>query len=209
MKDLKEKYFFPNALIYQASNVRVPAEKTIVPVRTGLGADDTKFGLELGAALAFAGESVGFVKYASDGTSLYDRWSPGGADFIGLKGTFTSGMAEFSAKGLNPRLCGILWMQGENDASFEHQAAVYGQKLREFIAAVRSYAGEVPFVVGETNPHNPYLPFAEKVNVDKRLATKEVPDVRFVSTEDLTDLIDNYHYGADHMLELGKRMVQT
>lgn len=208
VKGLLNKEFYFDSLIYQASNVRVPQERRIVPVSLGLGADKQKFGLEIGAALALSGERCGFIKYASDGTSLYDRWSLGGEDFNGLKETFFSAMDAFSKKGHKPRLRGILWMQGENDASSAEQAAVYCPKLKQFIAAVRSYAGEVPFVIGETNPQNPCLPFADQVNAAKKIAAEEMENVYFVPTGDLTELIDHYHYSADNMLRIGERMAK-
>lgn len=207
VKDLPESFSAADVLIYQASNVHVPHERAIVPVQPGLGADGQKFGLELGIARAFAGKKVGLIKYASDGTSLYDRWSLGGEDFIGLKQTFEDGIAAFAERGLKPRVRGMLWMQGENDASFAEQAAVYKKKLKEFISAVRTFA-DVPFVMGETHPCNPRLPYSAEVNEAKRSAASEMSEVYFVPTDDLVELIDGYHYTAKNMLELGERMAK-
>lgn len=202
---MSEQYSF-SSLLYQASNVSVPQERRIVPVCPGLGADESKFGLELGAAKAFSDGRVGFIKYASDGTSLYDRWSAAGEDFLGLKQTFSEGMRAFEELGHAPRVRGMLWMQGENDASFEYQAEAYEENFRAFVARVREFAGEIPIAVGQTNPSNPCLPFSDAVNRAKKRVAEDTRGVLFVRTDDLTHLIDNYHYTAADMMALGERL---
>lgn len=209
IKDLKGEHFYPNAMLYQASNVHIPCENTVVPIRPGLGADVHKFGLELGAALAFDGRKVGFIKYTSDGTSLYDRWSENGEDFVGLKETYFAGMEAFCKLDSSLRVCGFLWMQGENDAGDRIQAEAYREKLFDFIGKVRQFAGQVPFVLGETNPFNAVLPFSAAVNEAKKIVAQELPAVIYVPTGDLVQLIDNYHYSADNMLRLGERMAKA
>jgi hypothetical protein len=209
VSDLAQPCEYPGVFLYQASNVSVPFGHTIISVRPGLGIKEDKFGLELGAARACRGERTCLIKYASDGTSLYDRWSPGGRDFLGMKETFLLGMAAFRAAGFDPVLKGVLWMQGENDASFPAQAAAYGENLKSFIGAVRAFAGDIPFAVGETNPHNAALPYVGAVNAAKRRAAKECGRVIYVPTGDLNDLADMYHYGAEDMLALGERLMRA
>ena len=184
VSDLAQPCEYPGVFLYQASNVSVPFGHTIITVRPGLGIKEDKFGLELGAARACRGERTCLIKYASDGTSLYDRWSPGGRDFLGMKETFLLGMAAF-------------------------RAAAYGENLKSFIGAVRAFAGDIPFAVGETNPHNAALPYVGAVNAAKRRAAKECGRVIYVPTGDLNDLADMYHYGAADMRALGERLMRA
>jgi hypothetical protein len=65
------------------------------------------------------------IKYASDGTSLYDRWrSEGriGEDYKGLLQTVRDAVL---GCGREVELKAMFWMQGENDASYLHQAEEY------------------------------------------------------------------------------------
>lgn len=56
------------------------------------------------------------------------------------------------ASGANSRLVGVVWVQGENDASSLNQAT-YAAKLDALIAAIRAQFGAtVPFVVGQMVP---------------------------------------------------------
>jgi hypothetical protein len=63
--------------IYFNTNTENPNNGKWQRVRPGLGHREDRFGLELPAAhlLAARGEEWVIIKYASDGTALYDRWN--------------------------------------------------------------------------------------------------------------------------------------
>ena len=179
----------------------------------GLGKDENRFGLEMGAAEVLHNKNgnFGIIKYASDGTSLYDRWLPPlGEDFNGLIGAAERGLSAFIKAGFWPRVRALLWMQGENDAIYREQAKAYEENLFSFIAAVRkNLDNEIVFSLGETNPHNAVLHYAADVNAAKQKAANKLHNVFFIPTGDLTGLIDNYHYRADEELALGKRLAES
>ncbi len=201
-------------LIYQRYNINTDVADSVLKVRYGLGIDKTKFGLEIGAASFFASVKgkFGLIKYATDGTSLFDRWNAfgdGGEDFQNLNDTISAGLLNYIKLGFEPRIKSFLWMQGENDAIYTEQAQSYERNLEEFIKKIRLlYGEEIVIVLGQTNPSNPCLPFADKVNEAKIHVSERFRAVKYVKTDDLNKLIDNYHYSAENELELGKRMAE-
>lgn len=105
-------------------------------------------------------------------------------------------------------LKGILWHQGESDATREF-AEDYAAKLQALIARMRAALGapSVPFIVGqmgrfEGSPWNDY-----KIQVDR--AHRELPEklarVAFVSAEGLKDKGDKTHFDTASYRELGRR----
>ena len=105
-------------------------------------------------------------------------------------------------------LKGILWHQGESDATREF-AEGYAAKLQALIARMRAALGapSVPFIVGqmgrfEGSPWNDY-----KIQVDR--AHRELPEklarVAFVSAEGLKDKGDKTHFDTASYRELGRR----
>lgn len=204
-----------STLIYQSSNVNVPGNNQLINVSPGLGADNTKFGLEVGVArhLNLMGKRACLIKYASDGTSLYDRWratNKQGEDFVNLLETVKRGIYQLQLCNFLPCIKGFLWFQGENDASHAMQAKEYKNNLKNFITEIRNVLKiELPFVIGQTNPNNKFLAYVKEVNAAQKSVAKEMRKVRYVKTSDINALTDNYHYNAMSELEIGKRMIQA
>ncbi len=206
-----KKQDFDGILIYASSNRPSPRFGKVLPMGYGFGADEQKFGLEAGIAevLKSRHKEALLVKYASDGTSLYDRWNPtlSGEDYRGLLCALCAAEEWMRQRHENPEWKGFFWMQGENDALFEEQAEYYHENLLTFISAVRERLGDrLPFVIGESDPENERLTYVSMVNGAKKRASQELRDVLFVPTGDLTQLIDSFHYTAENMLKLGRRM---
>ena len=209
-----KKQDFDGILIYASSNRPSPRFGKVMPMGYGFGADEQKFGLEAGIAevLKSRHKQALLVKYASDGTSLYDRWNPAkdGEDYRGLLCALHAAEEWMRQRKEKPEWKGFFWMQGENDALFEEQAKCYHENLLAFISAVRERLGEeLPVVIGESDPENARLTYVNTINDAKKRACKELRDVLFVPTGDLTELIDSFHYTAENMLELGRHMALT
>ena len=204
-------YTYPEIMMYQSCNVPVPNGDCLKPLAPGFGADATKFGLELGLAeklYPVLGKML-FIKYASDGTSLYDRWNaaPRGVDYSALLETVKKACtAVFEPVELEA----LFWMQGSNDASFEEQANVYYENLKTFVEKIGVDLGKekLPVVIGQINPNNKVLRFVKQVNIAQRRVCEEKSYAYFTDTSDISDLIDNYHYTAACELELGRRMAE-
>lgn len=201
---------YENLPIFLDTNYPHPRAGVWQSVRPGLGVDEARFGLEMGVAetLSLQKARYALVKYASDGTSLCDRWNAEtrGEDYESLLKTVKRATAGLDGE---IRYAGFIWMQGCNDACYESASVEYGKNLRAFIKGVRTEICEdLPFVIGQINPVNPYLPYRERVIEAQKQVAETLKRVRFVATDDLLSLVDNYHYDAPCEWELGKRLAK-
>jgi len=153
---------------------------------TPAGADIGKFGPEIGFANCIKqlrpGAQMALIKYSVVGTSLIWDWRPGanatdtanrGAQFTGFVNTMNGGLAALRAAGYEPRIVGMLWQQGEQDAKDGWDSAtssaipretnagsLYESNLVHFIARVREQfatdiaPGGLRFVQGTVLPYN-------------------------------------------------------
>ena len=153
---------------------------------TAAGADIAKFGPEIGFANRIKqlrpGAQMALIKYSVVGTSLIKAWRPGinaadtvnwGPQFIGFVNTMNGGLAALRAAGYEPRIVGMLWQQGEQDAKDGWDSAtssaipgetnagsLYESNLVHFIARVREqFATDIApeglrFVQGTVLPYN-------------------------------------------------------
>jgi hypothetical protein len=71
---------------------------------------------------------IGFIPTAVGGTAI-EHWCPDGILFKNMLEQTSIGMRLAEADGLNPRLAGLLFYQGESDATSEALASAYESKL--------------------------------------------------------------------------------
>lgn len=212
---LRDNIPFHDIYVYSSCNVFTKKNDKLLKMGCGFGADENKFGLEVGIAKTLQENNVKalLIKYASDGTSLYDRWNAKkcGEDFKSLLRTVDRAEIAFKDK-YNEKIDiqGIFWMQGSSDSLFFEQANEYYENLKDFICELRSrYGKKLPFVIGQTNPNNKRLIYVKTVNAAQKKLSEEMESVIFVNTEDLNSLIDDFHYDAENMLMLGCRMAEA
>jgi len=122
-------------------------------LRPGFGNGGSNFGPEVafGRAIkdALPGDTIYLVKYAVNGTALFNDWKPiTGSQYIGFMNTVNAALAHLDNNGIDYEISGMLWMQGESDA-YEGQAAGYETNLRNFISVMRTELGtpEMPFII--------------------------------------------------------------
>jgi len=155
---------------------------------TPAGATITTFGPEIGFANRIKqlrpGAQMALIKYSVVGTSLIWDWRPGanaadtanwGAQFSGFVNTMNNGLAALRAAGYEPRIVGMLWQQGEQDAkdgwvytdtpptpiaNETDAGSLYETNLVHFIARVREqFTADIApeglrFVQGTVLPYN-------------------------------------------------------
>ncbi len=152
------------------------------------------------------GIPVGLIPCADGGTSM-DEWSPelksqGGDSLYG--GT----LRRFKLAG--GHVAGILWYQGESDASAK-AAPAYKEKFRTMINAFREDFSQpnLPFYwvqIGRfTIPENPD-PW-HKVQDDERTLESEMSHVGMVASID-SDLDDVIHAGTESQKHIGARLAK-
>ena len=172
---------------------------------------EVSFGYKMHAA--FPHDSIYLYKYALASTNLYFEWNPNGAGTsFPCYDTFKSGglaavQALKDAK-RSPIIAGMLWMQGEGDASNPYWAAAYQKNLIDFIAHVRRdfNTPDMPFVIARIiksygTPENNALVRAAEVTVPTL-----VPHTTWVNTDDLQlSQAVPLHYGTQGQIDLGNR----
>ena len=101
-------------------------------------------------------------------------------------------------------LKGILWHQGEGDAS-EYSASLYVGRLKSLVADLRKDIGvdeSVPFVLGEVSQVNSK---ASIINPVLLKCEDEIPNAFCVTSENCETQSDNVHFTRSGYIALGKR----
>jgi hypothetical protein len=183
-------------------------------VRPGLGQKPDRFGLELPAAhvLAARGERWVIIKYASDGTALYDRWNKARSaeDYNALIGTIRTAVRDLREKEREPVFRGLLWQQGCSDAIKEHTAAEYEQNLRAFVQNIRAETvADLPVAIGSVHEFSERMPHRATVIAAQKKVAAELSKVVFVPTTDIEKMFDGWHYTPACEWELGHRLTEA
>ena len=171
--------------------------------------------MTFGRALADAGVPAVLVKHAVGGTDLATYWFPGttpdaadaGLGFATLADTVAAASAELDAAGAPWEWAGLVWMQGESDATSLEMANAYEANLTGFIDAVRVVTGtpELPVAVGLISTES-YWTYADTVRAAERSVADADPLVYAVETDDLPrNTLDLAHYDGPSMRVLGRR----
>lgn len=152
-----------------------------------------------------ASTSVGLVPAAFGGSAL-DEWMPGTPHFTNAVERTKAALAK------GGKLRGILWHQGEADASTVERASTYRARFQKFIAALRKELGAetVPVIVGELGrfvyENQSYSkPLALQVNEALATMPLHVPLCRFVPSEELGHKGDVLHFDSKGLREFGRR----
>jgi hypothetical protein len=174
------------------------------PAAVGVGLGRT-FGLEIADAAPDA--SIGLIPCAVGGSPI-DAWTPGTHYPPTNSHPWDDAIRRARRALRDGTLKGILWHQGESDATPE-LAPSYAAKLDDLIARLRKEldAPDVPFIAGQMGQ------FAEKPwNDDKRTvdrAHRELPTrvrlTAFVNSDSLGHNGDFVHFDAAAYRELGRR----
>jgi hypothetical protein len=138
---------------------------TLTKLTPGLS-ETSGFGpaITLGRKMAdlLAGETntrVAIIKYANGGTTLHTSWKAGGdntitgdgVDYVLFQQTVSPGLTALADAYPNATLDlqGMVWMQGESDATTHDNATNYQANLTTFIADIRStFGADLPFIIG-------------------------------------------------------------
>lgn len=155
--------------------------------------------------------TVGLIPCAVGGSPI-DTWKPGGPYAPTNSDPWDDTMKRSRLALKSGTLKGILWHQGESDAT-EKLAPAYEAKLHDLITRLRKEldAPEVPFIAGQMGKF-PEAPSNEsRMQVDK--AHQDLPvkvkNTAFVSAEGLKHRGDKIHFDAASYRELGKRYFEA
>lgn len=172
------------------------------PAIAGVG-----LGTSFGEAMAKAepGATIGLVPCAFGGTPL-ERWLPAGDLYQGA-------LARARAAAEKGTIKGILWHQGENDASKQETAGSYLARLTEAIAGWRKdlEAPGLPFVAGKLGD---FLALTDKegqpnywreINAQLETLPDKVPHTAVADSAGLKAKSDQVHFDTAALREFGRR----
>lgn len=171
-----------------------------------------------GRTMADAGHPVALVKHAVGGTDLATYWAPGvddadpsaGQGWHDLVDTIAAASAALDATGRPWRWAGLVWMQGESDASYAPWADAYETNLTHFVARVREETGtpDLPVAIGLIAGSSwPYLDIVRTAEANFVAAD---PHAWSVETADLThNPYDAAHYDGPSERVLGERFADA
>lgn len=200
----------PEVLIWQGDR--------FVPLRPGANTGTPRqpgtWGPEVGFARAWRAAQPGrrlyLVKHARGSTSLAmgpgPDWSPGSGElFAEATQQVEAARAALAAQGLQPRLAGVLWLQGEADAADPAMAGDYRRNLERLIRAIRQrWSAKDAVVVLAKIPD--WGGLADEVRAAQ--AAVDAADALTVSVdaEGLPMQPDGLHIAAEGQLRLGEAM---
>ena len=150
------------------------------------------------------GVPIGLVPCAHGGTSM-DQWSPALKDKSG--DSLYGGMfRRFQVVG--GKVKGVLWYQGESDASAQ-AAPLFADKFKALVAAIRADFGQpdLPFYYVQIGRHVSAAPGApwNAVQEAQRLAEESIPHSGMVTCVDCS-LDDGIHVSTGDLGTLGVRL---
>ena len=159
-------------------------------------------GLSFGIAMAEADSNItiGLVPGAVGGTSI-NTWVPGGFDAATKTHPYDDAIKNIEIAKKAGVIKGILWMQGESDASKSEE---YLPKLTALINKLRVVAGnpQLPFVAAELGR---YKPAYSKITATINQLPAHVPFTAVVSSEGLMHKGDSVHLDSPSATLLGQR----
>ena len=208
-------------IMYDCNNGNESGE--FVNVALGQGASSDLLGPEIGLAEYlsenFPDEKFYIIKYAKGGSDLETQWYNAKKESIG---TLLTGMTEFvntglltlQGQGLDPKIIGFLWNQGESDATHIPQAARYYANLEGLVDYVRTTFADYASVKGisffDAAISNTVWPAYMTVNMQKKEFCATSPINFYIDIFEYPEILhleenfDVAHYDSIGMLKLGQ-----
>ena len=150
---------------------------------------------------------IGLIPCAVGGTRI-DRWVEGGD-------LWSNAVKRAKTALKSGKLRGILWHQGESDATLE-RAPKWGAKFESMIKSFRRELGDVPFIAGELggylakyrNKKGEGIVWQE-INSQLHGLEGKIKDYRVVSSDGLSPKRDKLHFNTESLRIFGKRYAEA
>lgn len=150
------------------------------------------------------GVPIGLLPCAHGGTSM-DQWSPALKD-KGADSLYGAMLRRVRLAG--GKVKGVLWYQGESDAS-EKAAPLFKEKFQDFVRELRRDFDQpaLPFYYVQIGRHVASAAFTgwNMVQEGQRQLEDQIPNVAMTTCADC-ELDDAIHVGTDDFVRLGKRL---
>ena len=174
--------------------------------------DPKQFGPEVsfGRAMADAlpDDDIYLIKHGVNGANLAVQYAaPDSQGYIDFRNKVNAALTNLDDANIDYEISGMLWMQGESDASNATRAAAYEANLTNLIATVREDfdSPEMPFVLGRIRPHYDTRPSGGNaiVRAAQEAVADNDDDVYWFDTDSL-QLAYAGHYGMQGQVDLGE-----
>ena len=187
-----------------------PVRQTVEEARAAIAARNKGAGLGLPFAVEMVrrnGVPIGLLACAHGGTSM-DQWDPA---LLPKGGDSLYGSMVRRVKAAGGKAVGLLWYQGESDASAK-AAPLFQEKFERFVAHTRKdlELPNLPFYYVQIGRHvSPADGTGWNIvqEAQRVLATK-IPNAGFVAAVDFS-LDDQIHVGTQDLKRLGKRLANV
>ncbi|MEM9163672.1 MAG: sialate O-acetylesterase, partial [Cyanobacteria bacterium P01_F01_bin.4] len=186
------------------------------PGFAGWSGERDRFGPELTFGREIAersDEDIYLIKYAQGATSLASDWDPQAANqrYDELISRVEAALIYLEDGGVDYRVEGMVWMQGESDTYNDDYAAAYEDNLSAFIADVRSrYGDDLEFSIGRISNTLPTSPFNRAaVRAAQASVAGQSSLNHLVSTDGLGVIEDGVHFGTQGQIALGAAFANT
>lgn len=105
---------------------------------------------------------------------------------------------------------GILWHQGENDATAQETIEIYKKQLQKLFNLFRNSIdnNELPIIIGELGSFSETDTNWQAINSKIGEYVKTDPNSYFIKTNDLKDKGDRVHFDSEGQREIGKRFAE-
>ncbi|MDP7030115.1 MAG: sialate O-acetylesterase [Phycisphaerales bacterium] len=157
---------------------------------------------------------IAIIKMAQNGTNLGCTWHPDGCGhhlYQMLKNITLYWIEDLERDGIEARLAGFVWVQGEADSTAAWAAASYYENLRDLVETLRIdlHRPELPFVAVRVHPRDIDYAYNPEVRAAMRTLSVEDPWVDSVGISDLALRDDDIHLAADSMVHAGIRAADS
>lgn len=105
---------------------------------------------------------------------------------------------------------GILWHQGENDATVQETIEIYDKQLQKLFTLFRNEIdnSELPIIIGELGSFSKTADNWQAINSKIEEYVKTDPNSYLIKTNDLKDKGDRVHFDSRGQREIGKRFAE-
>lgn len=105
---------------------------------------------------------------------------------------------------------GILWHQGENDATSQETIDIYDKQLQKLFTLFRNEINnsELPILIGELGSFSKSDDNWQAINSKIEKYIKTDPNLYLIKTNDLKDKGDRIHFDSEGQREIGKRFAE-
>lgn len=150
---------------------------------------------------AAPGKEVYLIKYGDGNTDLETDWAPTGGAYTTATGEVVAALAALT----NPAVKGILWLQGENDATDSGMAAAYEANLTAFCSQARTdwSAAGAKFIISQIAKEEPGLTFADTVRAAQVAVALAEGNAVNIFVDGFSQQVDNLHFDEAGTLSLG------